>query len=85
MPASSNLCCLRNERISNVQKYYRQYIGVVSKGRRFIYINAFLGPKPPINWLAKPVMASDGGLSFWGAIFDPETGDFSLLAINDVA
>jgi hypothetical protein len=79
---TSSLCCFRNGRISNIQNYFRQYIGIVSKGRRLIYINAFLGPKPPINWLTEPVMACDGGLSFWGAIFDPETGEFSQLAIN---
>jgi hypothetical protein len=82
---SSNLCCLQNERISDVHKYYRQYIGIVSKGRRLIYINAFVGPKPQNNWLTEPVMACDGGLSFWGAIFDPETGEFSQLAFNGVA
>lgn len=82
---SSNLCCLQNERIADVNKYYRQYIGIVSKGRRLIYINAFRGPKPPSNWLTEPVMACDGGSSFWGAIYDPETGNFSQLAFNGVA
>ena len=82
---SSKLCCLENTRISNVRNYFRQYIGIVSKGRRLIYINAFLGPKAPTNWLTEPIMACDGGVSFWGAIFDPETGEFSQLAINGVA
>lgn len=82
---SSKLCCLQNEHISDVHKYYRQYIGIVSKGRRLIYINAVVGPKPPNNWLTEPVMACDGGMSFWGAIFDPETGDFSQLAFNGMA
>ena len=82
---TSNLCCLQNERISDINKYYRQYIGIVSKGRRLIYINAFVGPKPPNNWLTTPIMACDGGMSFWGAIFDPETGDFSQLAFNGEA
>jgi len=82
---SSSLCCFRNGRVPNIQNYFRQYIGIVSKGRRLIYINAFLGTKPPINWLTEPVMACDGGLSFWGAIYDPETGEFSQLAINGAA
>jgi hypothetical protein len=81
----SNLCCLPDARISNVRNYYRQYIGIVSKGRRLIYINAFLGTIAQANWLTEPVMACDGGESFWGAIFDPETGEFSQLAINGVA
>jgi hypothetical protein len=82
---SPSLCCLASVRISNVRNYFRQYIGIISKGRRLIYINAFLGHKAPKNWLTEPIMACDGGLSFWGAIFDPETGEFSQLAINGVA
>lgn len=82
---SSHLCCLQKERISDVNKYYRQYIGIVSKGRRLIYINAFVGPKPPDSLLTEPIMACDGGSSFWGAIFDPKTGEFSQLAFNGEA
>jgi hypothetical protein len=55
------------------------------EARRLIYINAFLEPDPPKNWRTEPVVACDGGTSFWGAIFDPATGQFSRLAINGVA
>lgn len=80
-----NLCCLRNVHISNVRGYFRQYVGIISEGRRLIYINAFRGPNTRKNWLTAPVIACDGGTSFWGAIFDPDTGEFSQLAINGVA
>ena len=82
---SPDLCCLANVKITNVNSYFRQYVGIVCKGRRLIYINAFLGTDPPNNWQTEPVIACDGGTSFWGAIFDPKTGKFSQLAINGVA
>lgn len=79
------LCCFSNVRISNVQNYFRQYVGILYEGHRLIYINAFLGPHSPKNWQTEAVIACDGGTSFWGVIFDPETGQFSQLAINGVA
>jgi len=30
-------------------------------------------------------MACDGGPSFWGALYDPDTGSFSELEANGVA
>jgi hypothetical protein len=33
----------------------------------------------------KPFMVCDGGLSAWGALYDPETRRFSELAFNGVA
>jgi hypothetical protein len=79
------LCCLANVKITDVFKYYRQYVGIVSNGKRLIYINAFLLNKPPKDWKTEPVIVCDGGEGFWGAVFDPQSGEFSALSINGVA
>lgn len=34
------------------------------------------------RWRQQPITACDGGDSFWGAIYNPETKDFSDLAFN---
>lgn len=62
--------------------YARQYVGVIIHGRRLIYINAF-----PASWIKqqyrnKPFMACDGGTMFWGALYDPQTHQFSDIAAN---
>ncbi|MGV8959143.1 MAG: hypothetical protein ACOH1V_01965 [Stenotrophomonas sp.] len=61
----------------------RQYVGIESQGRQLIYINAFTLPDhSEINPVREAVRACDGGARFWGAVFDPQTGQFSDIAIN---
>jgi hypothetical protein len=66
--------------------FYRQYVGVTVKGQRFIYINAFRGSDDyipfDIPWRQQPVVICDGGSSYWGALYDPQTHRFSDLAFN---
>jgi len=78
---STTECCLVNSKIENPDLYYRQYVGVVVGGKRYVYINA-LKDTMGDDWRAEPMSPCDGGDYFWGALFDPITGEFSMLAIN---
>lgn len=79
-------CCSPSAALDDALKYYRQYAGVIRGGRRLIYVNGF--PEPPssgpdaIDWKQTPVIACDGGTSFWGVLYDPESRSFSQLAFN---
>ena len=64
--------------------YYRQYIGVVVKGEKYIYINGICDKKPPSDWRDKLVNVCDGGCN-WGVLYDVQTGSFSDFGINAIA
>jgi hypothetical protein len=88
MPAKSEIDALEAHisrlPVSNVGSYYRQYVGVIISGRRLVYINAMCA-KPDSSsssWRSRLQNACDGGRCFWGAIYDPATGQFSGLAFN---
>ncbi|WP_345783817.1 hypothetical protein [Stenotrophomonas sp. YIM B06876] len=69
--------------IAEPEKSDRQYVGIESQGRQLIYINAFTLPDhPTINPVREAVRICDGGARFWGAVFDPQSGQFSDIAIN---
>lgn len=67
----------------------RQYIGVVSAGKRLIYINAFSITEPEaffhIDWRKTAFAVCDGGDQFWGVAFDPANAKFSYLGFNGEA
>ncbi len=61
----------------------RQYVGVEIDGQRLVYINAFSLPDhADIDPSREAVRVCDGGARFWGALFDPTTGEFSEIASN---
>ncbi len=61
----------------------RQYVGIESQGRKLIYINAFQLPDDTdIDPGKTAVKACDGGAGFWGALYDPQTGEFSDVRLN---
>ena len=80
----STTCCYSMGKIKDLANYGFQLIGVSINGKSYIYINAFL--KGDINllptWKTEPVIMCDGGEGFWGALFDPETKEFSQLSFN---
>jgi hypothetical protein len=75
----------------NPRDYFRQYAGITIRGKKYVYINAFhdlpiyIDGQDPTRWEREPELACDGGDSFWGALYDPETRQFSQLAFNGVA
>lgn len=94
LSVKSTECCLKGWNIERLEDYAYQYIGVIIKNRRYIYINAFL-----VNmsygqdsfetwykeWKTKLVIMCDGGDGFWGVLFDLENQSFSQLSVNGVA
>ena len=69
--------------IADPGSYDRQYVGILYRGKQAIYVNAF---KPRDDSALDPsvdaVRVCGGGGSFWGAVFDPDSGTFSEIAAN---
>ncbi|HEX4736955.1 MAG TPA: hypothetical protein VH331_05275 [Allosphingosinicella sp.] len=65
----------------------RQYVGLIRHGRRFIYGNFFpeRDSEEFRNWKTEPALICDGGPSFFGAEYDPNSGRFTHFAFNGVA
>ena len=67
----------------------RQYVGVISAGKRLIYVNAFpasfLRVLDHADWKAAAFIVCDGGDECWGAEFDPATNSFRNIEFNGVA
>ena len=80
------------QRISNLNKFAFQYLGVTIDGKRFIYVNAFcIGDKNDDSkfqmhekWKTDPIVMCDGGDCYWGVLFDLDKLKFKDLAINGV-
>ncbi|AVQ07428.1 TPA: hypothetical protein HH295_17270 [Xanthomonas vasicola pv. zeae] len=69
--------------IAQPRAFDRQYVGVVIQGQRLIYINAFKLPNTPeVKPATEAIQVCDGGSMFWGALYDPQTGAFSQIAVN---
>jgi hypothetical protein len=74
------------ESINHPERYFRQYVAIVRRGKKFIYINAFcddLAPDPA--WREQFSQIADGGRCVWQALYDPTTKTFSALSINGYA
>ena len=68
--------------------WWRQYVGIVRDGRRFIYGNFFTAPDPRCPGARTPDYARevaiicDGGPDFFGVEFDVEAGRFTHFGFN---
>jgi hypothetical protein len=83
-----------DRRIPDNVEYHRQYIGIVVNDRRLIYgnfypasvldlfLDARRSDQPRIDEKSTPVVVCDGGPSFWGIVFDPESNEFRDLQTN---
>lgn len=69
--------------ISDLNIYLFQYIGITIGSKKLLYINAFASRDSKNVWKTEPVKACDGGIYFWGAIFDLETLEFNNLEFNE--
>jgi hypothetical protein len=80
-------CCIKGQQIEDPEQYYMQYAGIISNGKKLIYINAFDGPEPGISkfWKERSVMICDGGVTAWGVLYDPAKGIFFDLSVNGLA
>ena len=70
-------------RIDHPEQYFRQYIPVINKGKRLIYVNAFRDEIP--DWRQHLVVISDGGTCCWQAYYDPAAHAFLMFRINGQA
>ena len=78
----SDLCCGQGKIKHGMHEYKYQYGGIIINGEKLIYINAIHSSKSSGNWKKTPIVYCDGGKSFWGALFNPNSGVFSGLAFN---
>src|ERR1035437_2030880 len=73
----------RGKKVKNLITYGFQYLGVIIKDKKYIYVNAFYVKTPQDlftkfkDWKTYPVVACKGGKSFWGVLFGLEDGTFS--------
>ena len=81
LPDLSRLQDHHQERIEHPEQFSRQYFGIITGGRRMIYINAVHGA-PSKDWRTVMTQVCDGGPGIWGALYDPATQTFSDLATN---
>ena len=68
--------------IDHPERYFRQYVAIVRKGKRLIYINAFCNQFLVSYWRQQLVVVFDGGSCCWQAIYDPAQSKFSALRID---
>jgi hypothetical protein len=86
----AGLCCLMGSSVPFIENYGLQYIGIIIKKKKYIYINAFyISSDESIEsrykfWKESPVAACDGGKNFWGVLYDIENSAFEQLAINGI-
>lgn len=88
-----------SQEIGDPNASFRQYLGVIVDGHRFVYVNAALSKEKPAKAAhiasqstgtpfqaePKPIIVCDGGSHFWGVLYDPETKKFSQLKTNGLA
>jgi hypothetical protein len=67
-----------------LDKYNRQYIGVVLDQKRIIYANYFCDPIET-DWRKDFVFVLDGGDCFFQFKYDADSGEFFDLQVNGVA
>lgn len=63
-------------------QYFRQYLAVVTNGKKTIFVNAMCSVDAGQNWRKHLAFAADGGKCFWHAVYDPATQTFSNLIVN---
>src|SRR5690606_22259602 len=79
----STACCLPAARRDDLGRYPCQDVGVAMGG--LCLIDVVVCPVRLSAQAGAPCLVCDGGTSFWGARFDPETATFSDLAFNGEA
>jgi hypothetical protein len=71
-------------RIKDPRQSYRQYLGILIEGKRYIYINGMC-EKPRGDWDKRLQDVCDGGSCFWGVLYNVGGGSFSDLHTNGKA
>jgi hypothetical protein len=73
--------------IDKPDRYFRQYLGIVQGGKKWVFINAFCWTSTDNSDESRQhlELGDDGGKCFWQAWYDPDTQRFSNLMINGEA
>jgi hypothetical protein len=77
----SKVCCNIGYKVKHLKKYGFQYTGVTILQKKYIYLNAFISIDNP-NWENRPIVVCDGGMAYWGVLFNIEDQSFSELSFN---
>ena len=77
-------CCWKGGKLKTLHPFALQCMGVVIRGKRCIYVNAFPldSLEPTEDWKTEPIRICDGGADYWGVLFHVDTQQFSDLAFN---
>jgi hypothetical protein len=59
-------------------------LGIIVGERKLIYVNGFPKDLVPKDWRERFVTVCDGGVSFWGVLYDPQAKTFFDLEANGV-
>jgi hypothetical protein len=79
----------KGTQIDHPDQYYRQYVGIILRKQKLIYINAIceqtLQSDPHIGkfWKTHVLIVCDDGKCGWGVIYDTATGVFSDLQVDE--
>lgn len=77
-----------NNQVKHLNNYIIQYIGIIFKGAKYIYINAFdkrdLKDEIRINGdlTSAPVVTCGGGSGFWRVLYDVNLKEFKEVRFN---
>jgi hypothetical protein len=74
--------CCGTARPGDPKAYQRQYFGIVSGGKRLLYVNAFVDNMANKDWQSYAIVVCDGGVGAWGAVYDPKQRSWSDLHFN---
>lgn len=71
---------------SELEKFKRQYAGVIRNGRKMIYVNLFPNPTrtTPVDWTRQVIVVCDGGPKLFGVEYDVEIARFTHIAYNGI-
>ncbi|MDR3401252.1 MAG: hypothetical protein P4L99_02045 [Chthoniobacter sp.] len=70
--------------LEHYKEYRRQYIGVVIRGKRYVFLNSFSAHES-MHEKERFVLVMDGGYWFWHVLYSVEDGSFSALMVNGSA
>jgi hypothetical protein len=70
--------------VDHPESSLRQYLGIIVGERKLIYVNGFPKDLVPKDWRERFVTVCDGGVSFWGVLYDPQAKTFFDLEANGV-
>jgi hypothetical protein len=95
MPSRADISELENRLPDFIARYtplhrsvagdYKQYVGIIRGGRRFVFLSAFSSPSdaPRVRgWQSKPIIWGGGGDTVWRVQYHPQQKTFEQFEVN---